>query len=131
METRKIGSLEVSVIGLGTNNFGFFMTASAVAPVVDAAIEEGINFFDTADSYLDSERRLGQALGRRRDQVIRPPSSVVRWVRTEPGARPLHTSAVRSSAACTLSAPTGSTSTNSTVRTRSPTSRTRWPCWMS
>ncbi len=70
METRKIGSLEVSVIGLGTNNFGFFMTASAVAPVVDAAIEEGINFFDTADSYLDSERRLGQALGRRRDQVI-------------------------------------------------------------
>lgn len=70
METRKIGSLEVSVIGLGTNNFGFFMEAAAVAPVVDVAIEEGINFFDTADSYLDSERRLGQALGRRRDQVV-------------------------------------------------------------
>ena len=70
METRKIGSLEVSVIGLGTNNFGFFMEAAAVAPVVEAAIEEGINFFDTADSYLDSERRLGQALGRRRDQVV-------------------------------------------------------------
>ena len=41
-----------------------------MAPVVDVAIEEGINFFDTADSYLDSERRLGQALGRRRDQVV-------------------------------------------------------------
>jgi len=70
METRKIGSLEVSVIGLGTNNFGFLMEADAVAPVVDAAIEEGITFFDTADSYLESEMRLGHALGRRRDQVV-------------------------------------------------------------
>ncbi len=70
MEMRKIGSLDVSVVGLGTNNFGFFMQAGAVPPVVDAAIEEGINFFDTADSYLDSEVRLGQALGRRRDHVV-------------------------------------------------------------
>ncbi len=70
MEMRPIGSLEVSVIGLGTNNFGFFMEASAVPPVVDAALEAGINFFDTADSYLDSEVRLGQALGPRRDEVV-------------------------------------------------------------
>jgi hypothetical protein len=69
MEMRKIGSLDVSVVGLGTNNFGFFMQAGAVPPVVDAAIEEGINFFDTADSYLDSEVRLGQALGRRRHHL--------------------------------------------------------------
>lgn len=67
---RRIGSLEVSVMGLGTNNFGFFMEEDAVAPVVDAALDEGINFFDSADSYLESEFRLGKALGRRRDQVV-------------------------------------------------------------
>ncbi len=70
METRRIGSLEVSVVGLGTNNFGRGMTAEAVPPVVEAALECGINFFDTADSYGDSEERLGQALGRRRDRVV-------------------------------------------------------------
>jgi aryl-alcohol dehydrogenase-like predicted oxidoreductase len=70
MKTRRIGSLEVSVIGLGTNNFGFFMEEAAVAPVVDAALEAGITFFDTADSYLDSEPRLAKSLGRRRDEVV-------------------------------------------------------------
>jgi aryl-alcohol dehydrogenase-like predicted oxidoreductase len=70
METRSIGSLEVTVVGLGTNNFGFGMSAEAVPPVVDAAIAQGINFFDTADSYGESEVRLGQALGKRRDQVL-------------------------------------------------------------
>jgi aryl-alcohol dehydrogenase-like predicted oxidoreductase len=70
MDTRHIGSLEVSVIGLGTNNFGFFMDEGAVSPVVDAALEAGITFFDTADSYLESEARLGKALGRRRDDVV-------------------------------------------------------------
>ena len=70
MDTRRIGSLEVSAIGLGTNNFGFFMEEGAVAPVVDAALEAGITFFDTADSYLESEARLARALGSRRDQVV-------------------------------------------------------------
>src|SRR5664280_2816348 len=70
MDTRRIGSLEVSVIGLGTNNFGFFMEEDAVAPVVDAALEAGITFFDTADSYLESEPRLARALGGRRDDVV-------------------------------------------------------------
>jgi len=70
MDTRRIGSLEVSVIGLGTNNFGFFMEADAVAPVVDAALDAGITLFDTADSYLESEARLAAALGRRRDEVV-------------------------------------------------------------
>ncbi|MDA8045075.1 MAG: aldo/keto reductase [Actinomycetota bacterium] len=70
METRQIGSLEVTVVGLGTNNFGLGMDADQVPPVVDAALDAGINFFDTADSYGDSEVRLGQALGRRRDQVL-------------------------------------------------------------
>ncbi len=60
----------MSVVGLGTNNFGFAMEADAVGPVVDRAIEAGINFFDTADSYGASEERLGQALKGRRDQVL-------------------------------------------------------------
>ena len=70
MDTRTIGSLEVSIIGLGTNNFGFFMEEDGVAPVVDAALEAGITLFDTADAYLESEARLAKALGDRRDQVV-------------------------------------------------------------
>ena len=70
MQHRSIGSLSVSVIGLGTNNFGFTMDEADVAPVVDATLEAGINFFDTADSYLSSEIRLGAALGNRRDQIV-------------------------------------------------------------
>jgi aryl-alcohol dehydrogenase-like predicted oxidoreductase len=65
-----IGSLEVTIVGLGTNNFGSSMTAEEVGPVVDAALDQGINFFDTADSYGASEERLGAALGRRREDVI-------------------------------------------------------------
>jgi aryl-alcohol dehydrogenase-like predicted oxidoreductase len=60
----------VTVVGLGTNNFGFGMSAEAVPPVVDAAQREGINFLDTSDSYGASEERLGQALAGRRDQVL-------------------------------------------------------------
>ncbi len=70
MESRKIGSLEVSVVGLGTNNFGMGMAASEVDQVVGAALGEGVNFFDTSDSYGDSEERLGRALGAHRDDVI-------------------------------------------------------------
>ena len=70
MRQRKIGSLSVSVIGLGTNNFGFTMAEDAVLPVVDAALEVGINFFDTADSYLTSEERCKSALGSRRDDIV-------------------------------------------------------------
>jgi aryl-alcohol dehydrogenase-like predicted oxidoreductase len=70
MEMRRIGALEVSVIGLGTNNFGFLMEEADVPPVVDAALEAGITFFDTSDSYLDSEVRLGKALGSRRDEAV-------------------------------------------------------------
>jgi aryl-alcohol dehydrogenase-like predicted oxidoreductase len=70
METRKIGSLDVTVVGLGTNNFGLGMSADKVPPVVDAALAQGINFIDTSDSYGDSEERLGRALGKRRDDVL-------------------------------------------------------------
>jgi aryl-alcohol dehydrogenase-like predicted oxidoreductase len=70
MDKRPLGSLNVSVVGLGTNNFGYFMQEDAVAPVVDAALDAGINFFDTSDSYLESEVRLAAALGSRRDDVL-------------------------------------------------------------
>jgi aryl-alcohol dehydrogenase-like predicted oxidoreductase len=70
MRQRTIGSLSVSVIGLGTNNFGFTMAEDAILPVVDAALEVGINFFDTADSYLTSEQRCRSALGSRRDDIV-------------------------------------------------------------
>lgn len=70
MDTRRIGSLEVSVVGLGTNNFGRSMDQVQVAATVGAALEAGITFFDTADVYGDSEEKLGRALGRRRDDVV-------------------------------------------------------------
>ncbi len=72
METRKIGSLDVSVVGLGCNNFGGRIDADATKSVIDASLDAGINFFDTADIYggTKSEEFLGQALGTRRDQVI-------------------------------------------------------------
>ncbi len=69
---RSIGSLAVSAIGLGCNNFGWRIDADATVGVVDAAIACGINFFDTADRYGrgQSEEYLGRSLGSRRDQVI-------------------------------------------------------------
>jgi aryl-alcohol dehydrogenase-like predicted oxidoreductase len=72
LETRRIGSLEVSVVGLGCNNFGVRLDANRTTAVVGAALDAGINFFDTADIYggTRSEELLGQALGRRREQVI-------------------------------------------------------------
>ena len=72
MQTRKIGSLEVTVVGLGCNNFGSRIDAVASTQVIHAALDAGINFFDTADIYgqTKSEEFLGLALGSRRDQVI-------------------------------------------------------------
>jgi aryl-alcohol dehydrogenase-like predicted oxidoreductase len=70
MERRRIGSLDVTAVGLGTNSFGFYMQKEEVAPVVDAALDGGINFFDTADIYRTAEEWLGAALGRRRPQVV-------------------------------------------------------------
>jgi aryl-alcohol dehydrogenase-like predicted oxidoreductase len=72
MKRRRIGSLEVSIIGLGCNNFGWRLDAAGTADVVESALDEGINFFDTADMYggTKSEDFLGRALGRRRDEAI-------------------------------------------------------------
>ena len=72
MLTRRIGSLDVSVVGLGCNNFGRRLDAEATTKVVDAAIHAGINFFDTADIYgsTHSEELLGKALEKRRHDVF-------------------------------------------------------------
>jgi len=72
LEKRKIGSLEVSLAGLGCNNFGWRIDAAGTAAVVDAAIDSGINLFDTADIYGggQSEEYLGRALKGRRDKVL-------------------------------------------------------------
>jgi aryl-alcohol dehydrogenase-like predicted oxidoreductase len=72
METRNIGSLEVSVVGLGCNNFGGRLDEERTRAVVDAALEEGITLFDTADNYgrTRSEEFLGRILRDRRDEVV-------------------------------------------------------------
>jgi aryl-alcohol dehydrogenase-like predicted oxidoreductase len=75
VETIRLGSsnLEISRVGLGCNNFGGRLDRDATAVVVRAALDAGITFFDTADTYGggDSERFLGEALsGRRKDVVI-------------------------------------------------------------
>jgi aryl-alcohol dehydrogenase-like predicted oxidoreductase len=72
MEHRRIGSLEVSVVGLGCNNFGMRIDADQARAVVDAALDAGITFFDTADVYggTKSEEMLGAALGSRRGDVV-------------------------------------------------------------
>jgi len=51
LEKRNIGSLEVSLAGLGCNNFGWRIDAAGTAAVVNAAIDSGISLFDTADIY--------------------------------------------------------------------------------
>ena len=75
METRPLGSseLEVSVVGLGCNNFGGRLDLEQTRAVVDAALDAGVTFFDTADVYGTgggSERLLGELLEGRRESVV-------------------------------------------------------------
>ena len=72
MQTRAIGGLEVSVVGIGCNNFGGRLDQARTTEVVGAALDAGITLFDTADIYgaTKSEEYLGRALGPRRDEVV-------------------------------------------------------------
>jgi len=72
MKTRTIGSLEVSVAGVGCNNFGRVADAARTSEIVSAALDAGVTFFDTADLYGEglSEEYLGGALRGRRDGVV-------------------------------------------------------------
>lgn len=75
METRTLGTsdLQVSVVGLGCNNFGSRLDLAATRAVVHRALDAGITFFDTADIYGNrggSETQLGEVLGSERQRVV-------------------------------------------------------------
>ncbi len=73
MEMRSIGALSVSVIGVGCNQFGPSADEAATNAIVSAALDSGINFFDTADEYGPegvSEEYLGRALAGRREEAV-------------------------------------------------------------
>ena len=67
------GGPSVSVVGLGCNNFGGRVDLEGTRAVVDAALDEGVTLFDTADVYGNgggSEDLLGRVLEGRRDHVV-------------------------------------------------------------
>jgi aryl-alcohol dehydrogenase-like predicted oxidoreductase len=75
MRYRPLGNsgLQVSVVGLGCNNFGRRLDVKQTLAVVDAAIDTGITLLDTAETYGGagrSEEMLGEVLAGRRDQVV-------------------------------------------------------------
>ncbi|MCX5108685.1 aldo/keto reductase [Streptomyces sp. NBC_00378] len=74
METREYGDggPQLSVVGLGCNNFGMKLDAEGSRAVVAAALDAGITHFDTAEMYGDgkSEEFLGAALAGRRDETV-------------------------------------------------------------
>jgi len=75
METRKLGAsdLDVTLVGLGCNNFGLRIDTEASRAVIRTALDLGITFFDTADVYGNrggSETCLGQFLGGRRKDIV-------------------------------------------------------------
>ena len=69
---RRIGSLSVSVVGLGCNNFGWRIGKAETKNVVAAALDSGINFLDTADIYGagQSEEFLAEAMEGRRNEIV-------------------------------------------------------------
>ncbi|GGM19820.1 aldo/keto reductase [Deinococcus aerophilus] len=75
MQTRVLGhsGLQVSVVGLGCNNFGGRLDQAATDGVVRRALDQGVTLFDTADVYGNrggSETMLGRALGQERPAVV-------------------------------------------------------------
>src|SRR6266702_2641794 len=75
MRMRRLGKdgPEVSVVGLGCNNFGGRVDLEGTRAVVDAALDAGITLLDTADVYGNrggSEELLGEVLQGRRDRVV-------------------------------------------------------------
>lgn len=72
MPIRQIGSLDVPVVGLGCNNFGQRADEPSSVRTIEAALDAGINFFDTADIYAGtrSEEIVGKALRAHRSEVV-------------------------------------------------------------
>ena len=86
MTYRRLGDsgLVVSVVGIGCNNFGRKLDLDGTRAVVDAALDAGINLFDTADIYGEPHGRLRGAARRRRSRAAAttwcwPPSSAWTW----------------------------------------------------
>ena len=79
MEMKPLGTtgIDVSAVGLGCMNFGMMCDQATTTAIVDASIEAGVNFFDTADIYGgphgESELFLSKTLGARRGDVIVAP----------------------------------------------------------
>src|SRR5437016_13565466 len=92
LPTRRIGSLKVPVVGLGCNNFGSRLDEGRTRRVVDAALEAGVTFFDTADIYgrTQSEAFLGRILEGRRDRVVIATKFGMQVDRTRRGAAPAY-----------------------------------------
>ena len=92
MDTRRIGTLEVSSVGLGCNNFGSRLDASGTARVVHTALDAGITFFDTADVYGagKSEEFIAKALGARREAVVIASKFGMEMSPTMKGGRPAY-----------------------------------------
>ncbi len=90
MPVRQIGTLDVSLIGLGCNNFGGRIDERQSIAVVEAALDAGINLFDTADVYgaTKSEEFLGRALGKDRADVLIATKFGARLDETHNGAAP-------------------------------------------
>jgi aryl-alcohol dehydrogenase-like predicted oxidoreductase len=74
MEKRPLGKsgIQASLVGLGCNNFGMKIDLAASRAVINAALDAGITFFDTADLYgnTQSEDFIGQTLGPRRKEIV-------------------------------------------------------------
>jgi aryl-alcohol dehydrogenase-like predicted oxidoreductase len=83
METRRLGSLDVSLVGIGTNNFGLAghlgpkvsaveIDQARATSIIRAALDAGVTFIDTAEEYGygQSEELIGVALGARRDEAV-------------------------------------------------------------
>lgn len=92
MELRKIGSLSISVIGVGCNNFGKRVNSQGTNEVISAALDAGINFFDTADIYGGtlSEEYLGKALSGRRGNAVIATKFGMPIDETRKGAKPAY-----------------------------------------
>ena len=63
LQKRQIGSLEVSIVGIGCNNFGGRIDEARTREIIDAALDQGINFFDTADMYAEGRSEEAPAEG--------------------------------------------------------------------
>jgi aryl-alcohol dehydrogenase-like predicted oxidoreductase len=74
MQFRNLGKsgLKVSVVGLGTNQFGGKVDLNSTKNIIAAALDVGVNFIDTADVYQDgrSEENIGKAIKGRRNQAL-------------------------------------------------------------